>query len=160
VYFQVIQLGTADREAELAMIGHCVDQSIGFWHLKCAMDVRLRLEELIDGTEGQFYLLIAGMCGSERRRADCGSIFVVNSVIQFVQQHRLVQEPHPGVKFNSNVPLPRHALLATFFTFRPRGTQARPGGSNTAEIHESNFTPVYRPSPIAKLWYCGSDTPI
>ena len=83
----MIQLGTADREAESAKIGRCVDQSIGFWHLKCAMDVRIRVEELINGTQGQFYLLIAGMCGSERHRADSGSIFVVNSVIQFVQQH-------------------------------------------------------------------------
>jgi hypothetical protein len=97
VYFQVIQLGTADREAELAKIGRCVDQSIGFWHLKCVMDVRIRVEEFIDGTQGQFYLLIAGMCGSERHRADCGSIFVVNSVVQFVQQHHLMEEPHLGI---------------------------------------------------------------
>jgi hypothetical protein len=56
------------------------------------MDVRIRVEEFIGGTQGQFYILIAGTRGSERRRADCGSIFVVNSVIQFVQQHRLMQE--------------------------------------------------------------------
>jgi hypothetical protein len=35
-------------------------------------------------------------CGSERDRADCGRKFVVNSVIQFVQQHRLMEEPHLG----------------------------------------------------------------
>jgi hypothetical protein len=87
-----------------------------------------------------FYLLIVGMRGSERHRADSGSIFVVNSVIQFAQQHRLMQEPRLGVKFNSDVPLPRHALLPTFFTCRPRGAQARPGGSNFAEIHESSFS--------------------
>jgi hypothetical protein len=66
-----------DREAELAKIGRCVDQSIGFWHLKCAMDIRIRVEESINGTDGHFSLFIAGMCGSERHRADCGSIFVV-----------------------------------------------------------------------------------
>jgi hypothetical protein len=31
-------------------------------------------------------------------------------------------------------------LLPTFFTCRPRGAQAGPGGSNIAEIHESNFS--------------------
>ena len=87
------------------------------------MNVGIRVEELIDGTEGHFYLFIAGMCGSERDRADCGRKFVVNSVIQFVQQHRLMEEPHLGVKFDVNVLPPRHALLATFFTFRPRGAQ-------------------------------------
>jgi hypothetical protein len=142
VYFQVIQLGTADREAESAKIGRCVDQSVGFWHLKCAMDVRIRVEELTDGAQGRFYLLIAGMCRSERHRADCGSIFVVNSVIQFLRQQRLMEEPHLAVKFDVNVLLPRHALRPTLFTFRPRGAQAMPGGSNTAEIHESDFSPV------------------
>ena len=56
MYFQAIKLGTADREAELAKIGRCVNQSIGFWHLKCTMDVRIRVKEFIDGTQGQFYL--------------------------------------------------------------------------------------------------------
>jgi hypothetical protein len=58
VYFQVIQLGTADREAESAKIGRCVDQSVGFWHLKFAMDVRIRVEEFINGTQGHFYLFM------------------------------------------------------------------------------------------------------
>ena len=34
-----------------------------------------------------------------------------------------MEEPHLGVKFDVNVLPPRHALLATFFTFRPRGAQ-------------------------------------
>ena len=106
------------------------------------MDVRIRVEELIDGTQGQFYLLIAGMCGSERHRADCGSIFVVNSVIQVVQHHCLMQERHLGVKFNSDVPLPRHALLPTFFAFRPARRASEAWRVNTAEIHESDFSPV------------------
>ena len=56
MYFQVAQLGTADRDAETAKIGRCIDRSIGFGHLKYAMDVRIRVEELIDGTQGQFDL--------------------------------------------------------------------------------------------------------
>ena len=50
MYFQVIQLGTVDREAESAEISRCVDQYIGFGHLKCAMDFCVRVEEFIDGT--------------------------------------------------------------------------------------------------------------
>ena len=94
MYFQAIKLGTTDREAELAKIGRRINHSIGFRHLQCTMDVSIRVKEFTDDAQGQFYFSIVGMRSSERHRADRGGKFVVDPVIQFVQQNRLVQEPH------------------------------------------------------------------
>jgi hypothetical protein len=140
VYFQAIKLGTTDREAELAKIGRRVNYSIGFRHLQCTMDVCIRVKEFADGAQGQFYLSIVGMRSSERHRADRGGKFVVDPVIQFVQQNRLVQEPYLWFKFDSDLRLPRDVLLPACFALRPRDAQAKPGGSSTVEIRESGFS--------------------
>ena len=88
------------------------------------MDVSIRVKEFTDDAQGQFYFSIVGMRSSERHRADRGGKFVVDPVIQFVQQNRLVQDRHLWwFEFDSDLRLPRHALLPARFALRPRGAQ-------------------------------------
>jgi hypothetical protein len=60
-------------------------------------------------------------------------------VIQFVQQHRLMEGPRVGIEFDGDVPLPRHALLPTFSRLARAGA-GWAWGLIIAEIHESNFS--------------------
>jgi hypothetical protein len=121
-------------------------------------DVCMRVKEFTDGAQGQFYLSVAGMRSSERHRADRGGQFVVDPVIQFVQQNRLVQDRHLWwFEFDSDPRLPRHALLPAYFALRPGDAQVKPAGSNTVEIRESGFSPYNAGVRSPTLWYCGFD---
>jgi hypothetical protein len=120
VYFQAIKLGPTYREAEFAKVGRRVNDSLGVRHLQCTMDVCIRMKEFTDGTQGQFYLAITGMRGSKRYSTNRGRKFVIDPMIQFMQQ----QEPHLWCKFDSNLRLSRHASLLVL-ALRPRDAQEK-----------------------------------
>jgi hypothetical protein len=69
IYFPLIQLGSPDREAQLAKICRHVRADPMFRHLQSVMDLRIVVEKLRHLGQHRFDLLVAGTCSSERHDA-------------------------------------------------------------------------------------------
>src|SRR5580693_1863076 len=98
-----IQSGATDGKAELTEVRGGVDQRVVVRHLQEPMDVRSAMQEFCDAGQGGFDLFIAGTRGSNTYEADGGGEFVVDPMVQLVQQHLLLRDQQRRVNFSHGI---------------------------------------------------------
>ncbi len=102
------------------------------------MDIRIAVEELCNAGQGGFDLFIAGTRSSNGYDADGGGEFVIDPVIQLVQQHVLLRDQRRRVNFGHGILLISRNQCATgagppSFTLR----RISASGTAAAEINIS-----------------------
>src|SRR5580693_10126049 len=112
-----IQPGATDGKTELTEVRGSVHRGIVVRHLQEPIDVRITVKELCNASQGGFDFFIAGTRSSNGCDADGGGEFIVDPVVQLVQQHMLLRDQRRRVYFGHGILLieivPRRAICNT-----------------------------------------------